>query len=55
MLHKEQLELMLTEWALIGSKENYDMIYLLTAIGLLPGCSRSELEERLTENDLLVL
>jgi len=25
MLHKEQLELMLTEWALIGSRENYEV------------------------------
>jgi len=25
MLHKKQLELMLTEWALIGSKENYEV------------------------------
>ena len=25
MLHKEQLELMLTEWAVIGYNENYEV------------------------------
>jgi len=38
MLHKKQLEFVLTEWALIGSKENYEV----------------NLNECLTENDLLV-